>query len=232
MALPVQKAPQYFCELPLSKREVKFRPFLVKEQRNLILLQDSEQNESYNILKTMIHDVTDGQVNTDDLPIADLEYLFLQVRCKSVGETTELSIPCEDKDCIGRTPVTVNLNEVKIDTSNLPDTKIELSDELGVILEYPKSSIQKSISEDDTKTFMEIIKSCVVQIYDDENVYDLVDYSDTEKTEFFESLTVTQIEKIANFLNQVPSLSHNIEAVCPICSKDQVIEMKGLENFF
>ena len=125
-----------------------------------------------------------------------------------------------------------NLNEIEIDTSNLPDTKIELSDELGVILEYPKSSIQGSISDDNTKTFMEIVKSCVVQIYDDENVYDLIDYSDTEKTEFFESLTVTQVEKVANFLNEVPTLSHNIEAVCPICSNKQVIELKGLENFF
>ena len=232
MGLPVQKAPQYYCELPLSKKEVKFRPFLVKEQRNLMLLQDSDQKESYNILKEMIHAVTEGKVNTDDLPIADLEYLFLQIRSKSVGETTELNIPCEKEDCIGKTPHTVNLNEIEIDTSNLPDTKIELSDELGVILEYPKSSLQGSISDDNTKTFMEIVKSCVVQIYDEENVYDLVDYSDTEKTEFFESLTVTQIEKIANFISQVPTLSHEIEAVCPICSNKQVIELKGLENFF
>ena len=232
MGLPVQKAPHYYCDLPLSKKEVKFRPFLVKEQRNLMLLQDGGQKESYNILKEMIHAVTEGQVNTDDLPIADLEYLFLQIRSKSVGETTELSIPCEVKDCIGKTPITLNLNEIEIDTSNLPDTKIELSDELGVIVEYPKSSIQNSISDDDAKTFMEIVKSCVVQIYDEENIYDLVEYSDTEKDEFFESLTVTQIEKIANFLNEVPTLSHEIEAVCPVCSNQQVIELKGLENFF
>ena len=232
MGLPVQKAPQYYCELPLSKKEVKFRPFLVKEQRNLMLLQDGEQKESYNILKEIVHAVTNGQINTDDLPIADLEYLFLQIRRKSVGETAELNIPCEVKDCSGKTPVTVNLNEIEVDTSSLPDTRIELSDELGVILEFPKSSIQESISEDENKSFMEIIKSCVVQIYDDENVYDLIDYSDTEKTEFFESLTVTQVEKIANFLNEVPTLSHNIEAVCPVCSNQQVIELKGLENFF
>ena len=232
MGLPVQKAPHYYCELPLSKKEVKFRPFLVKEQRNLMLLQDGEQKESYNILKEMVRAVTDGQINTDDLPIADLEYLFLQIRSKSVGETAELNIPCEVKDCSGKTPVTVNLNEIEVDTSSLPDTRIELSDELGVILEFPKSSIQESISEDESKSFMEIIKSCVVQIYDDENVYDLIDYSDTEKTEFFESLTVTQVEKIANFLNEVPTLYHNIEAVCPVCSNQQVIELKGLDNFF
>jgi hypothetical protein len=233
MGLPVQKAPEYFCVLPLSEKEVKFRPFLVKEQRNLLLLQDGETKETYNILKTLINDVTMKKIDIDDLPVADLEYLFLQIRCKSVGETTDLLIPCKDTECIGKTPLTVNLNEIKIDTSNLPEKRIELSDELGIILEFPKASIQKSITSDnDTQNFMEIIKSSVVQIYDDENVYDLVDYSDTEKDEFFESLTVTQIEKIADFLNNVPSLSHSIETVCPICSKDQVIELKGLENFF
>lgn len=233
MALPVQKAPEYFCELPLSKTEVKFRPFLVKEQRNLMLLQDGDKKETYNVLKALVHSVTNGQVNTDDLPIADLEYLFLQIRCKSVGETTELAIPCSDTTCEGKAPVTVKLNEIEIDTSNLPDTKMQLSDGLGVILEFPKASIQNSlIGEDDNVNFVEIIKSCVVQIYDDEDVYNLIDYAEAEKNEFFESLTVAQVEKIADFLNAVPGLSHKIESTCPVCSKEQVIELKGLENFF
>lgn len=233
MALPVQKAPEYFCVLPLSEKEVKFRPFLVKEQRNLLLLQDGETKETYNILKTLINDVTMEQIDIDDLPIADLEYLFLQIRCKSVGETADLLIPCKDTECIGKTPVAVNLNEIEIDTSNLPEKRLELSDNLGVILDFPKASVQESLIDDDNnKNFMEILKSSIVQIYDEENVYDLSEYSDTETGEFFESLTVAQIEKIADFLNNVPSLSHSIETVCPICSKDQVIELKGLENFF
>lgn len=233
MGLPIQKAPEYFCVLPLSEKEVKFRPFLVKEQRNLLLLQDGETKETYNILKTLINDVTMEQIDIDDLPIADLEYLFLQIRCKSVGETADLLIPCKDTECIGKTPVAVNLNEIEIDTSNLPEKRLELSDNLGVILDFPKASVQESLTdEDDNKNFMEILKSSVVQIYDEENVYDLSEYSDTETGEFFESLTVAQIEKIADFLNNVPSLSHSIETVCPICSKDQVIELKGLENFF
>lgn len=233
MGLPIQKAPEYFCVLPLSEKEVKFRPFLVKEQRNLLLLQDGETKETYNILKTLINDVTMEQIDIDDLPIADLEYLFLQIRCKSVGETADLLIPCKDTECIGKTPVAVNLNEIEIDTSNLPEKRLELSDNLGVILDFPKASVQESLTdEDDNKNFMEILKSSVVQIYDEENVYDLSEYSDTETGEFFESLTVAQIEKIADFLNNVPSLSYSIETVCPICSKDQVIELKGLENFF
>ena len=233
MGLPIQKAPEYFCVLPLSEKEVKFRPFLVKEQRNLLLLQDGETKETYNILKTLINDVTMEQIDIDDLPIADLEYLFLQIRCKSVGETADLLIPCKDTECIGKTPVAVNLNEIEIDTSNLPEKRLELSDNLGVILDFPKASVQESLNdEDDNKNFMEILKSSVVQIYDEENVYDLSEYSDTETGEFFESLTVAQIEKIADFLNNVPSLSYSIETVCPICSKDQVIELKGLENFF
>jgi len=233
MGLPVQKAPEYLCILPLSKKEVSYRPFLVKEQRNLMLLQDSGIDETYNVLKSLVHSVTFEQVNTDDLPIADLEYLFLQIRSKSVGETTDLNIPCEVEDCQGRTPVTVNLNDIVIDTSNLPDTKIELSDNLGVIVEYPKASLQGKFSgENEDDSFVEILKSCVVQIYDEENVYDIFDYAETEKNEFFESLTVAQVEKIANFLNEVPTLSHDIEAVCPVCSNQQVIELKGLENFF
>lgn len=233
MGLPIQKAPEYFCVLPLSEREVKFRPFLVKEQRNLMLLQDGEMNESYNMLKTMINSVTWGKVDTDDLPLADLEYLFLQIRCKSVGETTDLKIPCNVEECEGKTPVTVNLSEIEIDTSNLPDKKLDLSDNLGAILQYPKASLQESFkSENDADRFMDIIKACVVQIYDEENVYDLSEYSDAEKDEFFESLSVAQVEKIADFLNSLPDLSHDIEAVCPVCSNKQVIVLKGLQNFF
>ena len=233
MGLPVQKAPEYYCTLPLSNKEIKFRPFLVKEQKNLLLLQDGDVKETYSILKSLIHSVTYKKVNTDDLPIADLEYLFLQIRSKSVGETTELSIPCEVGDCQGKTPVTINLNDIKIDTSNLPDTKIELSDNLGVIVEYPKAALQEDLNgEDDNDSFIKILKSCVVQIYDEENVYDVFDYAETEKEEFFESLTVAQVEKIATFLNDVPTLSHKIEAVCPVCSNQQDIELKGLENFF
>ena len=118
MALPVQKVPEYFCELPLTGLEVKFRPFLVAEQKSLLLLQESDnRKEVFNALTSLIKAVTFGELqDISFLPIADLEYLFLQVRMKSIGETVDLNLICQQEDCNAQTPVKLDLNDVQLDT--------------------------------------------------------------------------------------------------------------------
>lgn len=234
MALPVQKVPEYFCELPLTGLEVKFRPFLVAEQKSLLLLQESDdKKEVFNALTSLIKAVTFGELqDISFLPIADLEYLFLQIRMKSVGETVDLNLICRQEDCNAQTPVKLDLNDVQLDTLNLPDNKIQLSEDLGVVMRWPTAELQKAESKNDNETFMNVLMNSIDTIYDAEEVYDLKDYADRELEEFINSLTVQQIEKMGEFLQDAPTLSHNLDWKCQKCKSSNGIELKGLENFF
>jgi len=234
MALPIQKAPEYFCTLPLSKKQVKFRPFLVKEQKTLVLMQEGDnEKEMYNALKTLVKAVSFNILDADKMALADLEYFFLQVRCKSVGETVKLKMPCEVEDCSGVIPFELDLNDVTVDESNVPDNNIQLSETMGVTMTYPKASVQSKIDpNDEEKTFFNILKSCIETIYDEEAVYELKDYSNKEIDEFVESLSVNQIEMIGKWLQDMPALQHDIELKCPVCEKEQLVKLKGLESFF
>jgi len=115
----------------------------------------------------------------------------------------------------------------------MPDSKLQLSESLGVVLSPPKASVQQKLdSKDEQASFFAILKSSIEQIYDEDNVYDMLDYSETEVDEFVESLTVAQIEMIGEWLQSIPSLKHDIELKCPVCDTKQIVELKGLENFF
>ena len=234
MGLPVQKVPEYHCELPLSGLKVKYRPFLVGEQKNLLLLQESDQqNQIYDAVQTLIKAVTFGDIkDVGKLPMADLEYLFLQVRMVSVGETTKLSLTCQEKDCNGVTEYEMNLQDVQVDTSKVPDNKIELSEDLGVIMRYPTADLQRFVGDDSNETFINILKSSIVEIYDAEEVYKTIDYADREMDEFLSSLTIQQVETIGEFLNNVTTLSHMLDWNCSKCGAKNSIMLKGLENFF
>ena len=180
MGLPVQKVPEYFCELPLSGLKVKFRPFLVGEQKTLLLMQESEeQGLVFDAVQTLIKEVTFGDVkNVSKLPMADLEYLFLQIRMKSIGESADMNLICQNKECGASNPISLDLNDVKLDTSNLPDKKIELSEDLGVIMRYPTADLQKYADANESDAFIAILKSSIETIYDAEETYDTIDYAD------------------------------------------------------
>lgn len=234
MGLPVQKVPEYFCELPLSGLKVKFRPFLVGEQKTLLLMQESEeQGLIFNAVQTLIKEVTFGEISdAGKLPMADLEYLFLQIRIKSIGETTKLNLICQVDECESSNPIELDLNDVQIDTSNIPDKKVELSEELGVIMKFPTADLQKYADADESDAFINILKSSIDTIYDAEDTYDTKDYADREMDEFLNSLSLQQVEKMGEFLNNTPTLSHIIKYKCIKCQKKNSVMLKGLENFF
>ena len=234
MGLPVQKVPEYFCELPLSGLKVKFRPFLVGEQKTLLLMQESEeQGLIFNAVQTLIKEVTFGEISdAGKLPMADLEYLFLQIRIKSIGETTKLNLICQVDECGASNPIDLDLNDVQIDTSNIPDMKVELSEELGVIMKFPTADLQKYADAEESDAFINILKSSIDTIYDAEDTYDTIDYADREMDEFLNSLSLQQVEKMGEFLNNTPTLSHIVKYKCIKCQKKNSVMLKGLENFF
>ena len=166
MGLPIQTTPTYKCVLPSSGREVKYRPFLVKEQKILSIAKESEdQKQIFNAIKDLIESVTFGEVFVDDLAVMDLEYLFLKTRSASVGETTTINTSCSDTSCGGRVTLKINLDEIE-PKGELADNKIMINDNVGVTLRPPVVKNIKSLGNGEEADVVEILTACIDSIFD------------------------------------------------------------------
>jgi len=237
MALPIQSAPTYKCTLPSDGREVTFRPFLVKEQKVLVIAKEGEdQSRSLASIKQMIKAVTAFEENewldVEKLPMFDIEYLFIKIRAVSVGETVKINLPCKDEDCNGSGEVTINLDEVQVTKSKGVEPKVMINDNLGVVLRYPDWGLMEQVNKmpPDQQPF-EMLKQCITEIFDEENVYDTDDVSKQELNEFVDSLTFPQMEKLGSYFDDMPKVYMDV-ATCNTCGKEQSRTMEGLQSFF
>jgi len=233
MALPKQSSPKYTCILPSDGTEVEYRPFLVKEQKVLLLAQEQENDDAmFKAVKDLIESVTDGNVKPDRLPVIDMEYLFLKIRSKSVGETANIRVTCNDPECNGSGEAVVNLDDVEV-VGEAPETKIMINDEIGVELRYPRvSDISEVQGKDQATQTLMMLKNSIVNIFDEENVYPAVDASTNELNEFVEELTMQQLELITDFFNSIPSLQKEVDSECSTCGKGIKTTVRGLNSFF
>ena len=233
MALPKQSAPKYTCILPSDGTEVEYRPFLVKEQKNLLLAQEQDNEKAmFKAVQDLIESVTFGKVKTQAMPVIDMEYLFLKIRSKSVGETANIKVTCTDPNCDGTGEAVVNLDDVEV-VGDEPDTKIMISDELGVELRYPRiMDLEKSQGLDPAASTIEMLKNSMVTIFDEEEVYTVADASTNELNEFVESITMTQLELLTEFFNSIPALEIDVESQCNKCQRDITTKLRGLNSFF
>lgn len=235
MALPVQKAPTFKCELPVSQLNVKYRPFLVKEQQHLLITRESEnQQEIFDAILELIKSVTNGEVDASKLPMADLEYLFLQIRAKSVGETVNVPFICQaTPECDGVHSEPIDLTNVKVNTSETLDNKIQINDELIVELSPPSTKVVYSLQgKEEADMVMPLMRACLVRIYDAEEVYEMSDHRDAEIDEFVMSMTIEQFQKISEYFESLPQLKHEIEYTCHKCGEENKVTLQGLQNFF
>lgn len=235
MALPVQKTPQYKCELPVSGIEVKYRPFLVKEQANLLVTRESENtDEIFEAIIDLIKSVTNQKVDANNLAMADLEYLFLQIRARSIGETTQIPLMCQATEgCDGVHSETVDLTQVTVGSEELKDSKIQISDELIVEMQPPTARVAYQIQgKEEAEMIMPLMRHCLVRLFDSEEVYEMTDHRDSEIDEFVNSLTVSQFEKISEYLTSLPQLRQVIEWKCVKCGEENRAILSGLDNFF
>ena len=237
MALPIQSAPTYKCVLPSDGREVTFRPFLVKEQKVLVIAKEGEdQSRSLASIKQMIKAVTSYDENewldVEKLPMFDIEYLFIKIRAVSVGETVKLNLPCKDNDCKGSGEVTINLDEVQVTKSKGVEPKVMINDNLGVVLRYPDWGLMEQVNKmpADQQPF-EMLKQCITEIFDEENVYDTDDVSKQELNEFVDSLTFPQMEQLGAYFDDMPKVYMDVDFTCS-CGKEQSRTMEGLQSFF
>ena len=236
MALPKLDVPTYELVVPSTDEKIKYRPFLVKEEKILLIAMESGQNEDIiQAVKQIVSDCTFNRLKLGNMPMFDVEYIFLQIRSKSVGEVSKLKVLCQD-DRKTYATVEVDLNEVEVQVDSNHTNKIELTDKMGVIMKYPTidSFSANSISEITADNMLDVIVTCIAQIYDKngEEVFDAKDSSKKELNEFVEQLNTKQFQEVQKFFDTMPRLTHEITVVNPKTKKESNIMLSGLSDFF
>ena len=238
MALPKIDAPVYELDLPLSKKHIRFRPFLVKEQRNLMMaLESDDKGNIEKNVRQVLHNctLTEG-IEIDDLPILDVEYYFLQLRARSVGEVVENKYKCEnlvdEKPCGNLMESNLNLLDIKVNMPENQSDVIQLNNKLSIKLKYPEFSILSADISSATDLAFSMIVNSIEYIFDGEQYYYAKESNPEELTEFVESLNQQQFSKIEDFFSNLPTLNKNIQMDCNKCGFHHTIEVEGLESFF
>ena len=238
MALPMVKTPYYTTKIPSTNQEIKFRPFLVKEEKSLLLAQQSENKTvMVDTLKQIIKSCVEGNINVDTLAMFDFEYLFTQIRCKSVGEFATLVGKCDTCIDDDKAKVQIQVDLTKCDVI-IPDnhTKdIKLFDDVGVQMKYPNLATAEKIEEmnkGNIEMIFEVIADCIDTIYDSSTVYHAKEQTYEELLQFVENLTQADFKKLEEFFNTMPVLSQTVDYTCPVCSKEHKRTLKGIESFF
>lgn len=238
MPLPKISTPTYELEIPSTGKKVKYRPFLVKEEKVLIIAMESEDSKQIaGAVKTVISNciLTRG-VKVEDLATFDIEYIFLNIRGKSVGEEVEVLVTCPD-DGVTQVPTSISLDEIKIQTSKNHEKDIKLDDNLTMRMKYPsmtefiKSNFAtgNEMTVDDT---FDLISACVDQVYTEEESWAAVDCTKKELNEFLEQLSSKQFKQIERFFETMPKLSHTIKVKNPKTEVESEVVLEGLSAFF
>ena len=236
MALPKLNTPTYELEVPSTDEKIKYRPFLVKEEKILLMAMESGKNEDIvQAVKDIVLACTFDKVDVSNLPMFDIEYLFLNIRAKSVGEISKLKLlaPDDNKTYVD---VEINLTEVEVQVDDKHTNKVELSDDMGIIMTYPTidSFMESGIQTVTASNMLDIISSCILQIYEKkgEKVYNSKDQTKKELTEFIESMNTKQFKQVQVFFDTMPKLKHTIKITNPKTKKTSDVTLSGLNDFF
>jgi len=234
MALPKLATAKYELTLPSTGQKVEFRPFLVKEEKMLMLAQqEGSQQSLIRAVQDLIDACTFGKLDSKKLPTFDIEYVFLQIRCKSIGETATVTVICPDDDET-KVKVDVNLSEVQCVKDKDHTNDIKISDDVGIIFDYPEISkvVKITSGKNDAVATFDVIKTCVNQIYDATNVYTKNDMEEKELDDFIESMSHEQFMKVQSFFETMPKVKHKITVKNPKTEVESDLTLEGLQDFF
>ena len=236
MALPIVETPRYELTLPSQETKVQYRPFLVKEEKILyVALESGDEKEMQQATKQILKSVTFDKLNVEELPTFDVEYIFLQVRAKSVGEIAKFKIICpDDKETYGDVEVDLSKVEVQVDDAHSNNVVLDEKRKLGVIMKYPNMKVLysqefKSLKYED---IISLIIGCVDYIYEGEKNYPVSESTQEELKDFFESLPQEQFGKIRKFFESMPRLRHETKVKNPKTGVESKITFSGLQDFF
>ena len=234
MALPKLNTPTYELEQPSTGEKIKYRPFLVKEQKTLMMAQESEDEKQIrDALASLISGCTFEAVDPFKIPIFDVEYLFLRIRGKSVGEKVDLNLLCPD-DNETRVTKTINLEDINVNMKVGHTNEIGITENIKVFMKYPTLSDVVDMGQDmnSSDDVFKMVKRCVHEIHEGEKVFNEVDISESELEEFVDSLTAEQFSGITNFFDTMPKVQHSIEVTNPKTKKKGEVIIEGIQSFF
>jgi hypothetical protein len=236
MALPQINTPTYELEVPSTGEKLKYRPFLVKEEKILMIAMEAEeQNGIINAVKEIVKACTFDKFDVSRLPIFDVEYVFLNIRAKSVGEVSKIKLKClDDNETFVETEI--DLTKVNVEMTDGHTNKIELTDEMGIIMTYPSiDTFSNTGAETITAANMiTVISSCILQIYDKkgEEIFEAKDSTQKELNDFLEQLNTNQFQEVQKFFDTMPKLTHTVKIKNPKTKKESKIVLSGLNDFF
>jgi hypothetical protein len=236
MALPKLTTPTYELEIPSTDEKIKYRPFLVKEEKILMMAMETKnESDIVQAVKEIVSECTFNKLNLGTMPMFDVEYVFLNIRSKSVGEVSKLKLLCPDD---GKTyaECEINLSEVEVQVGEDHTNKIELDNGMGMIMKYPSidSFKETGITTINASNMLDVISACILQIYEEDGkkTYDPKDQTKKELTEFIEQLNTTQFKEVQKFFDTMPKLKHEIKIKNPKTKKESKVTLTGLNDFF
>ncbi len=238
MSLPVITAPIFELTLPSTGKKYSYRPFLVKEEKILLIaLEGGDQNEIINAIKEIIKVCVTG-INVTEISTFDLEFIFLRLREKSIGDVITLYVRhingtnSEGNPCDNTQEISINLGDVEIVRNDKNNKKIQLNDTIGVVMKFPSIDLINELGEFNSTNAFEVIERCIDYIYDGDTVYSLSDYKPEEIKAFVDGLNHTQLKQIEEFFNTLPKISNTTKWKCNKCGAEETLVLEGLNDFF
>jgi len=235
MALPQINTPRYRLNIPSTDEEIEFRPFLVKEEKILMIAQETGDEKSlYNAIKTLIKNCVYQEIDAERLPLFDVEYIFLQIRAKSVGEVATLQVTCPDDEKT-KVQVEVDLSEVVVQMDADHDARIPITDDIGILMTYPQLDTVQRLSKGkggEIDTMFDMVCECMYQIWEGDEIHDCMDYSQKDKKAFIDSLSHDQFLKVQKFFETMPTLKHDVVIKNPNTGKESTVTLQGMNSFF
>ena len=239
MALPKLNVPVYETILPSTEKVIKYRPFLVKEEKILLTALEADDTKALSgAVKQIVNNCIQGELDVDKLPTFDIEYLFLRLRAKSVGEKVTIGLKpwgCPKNEgglCENTTQVEINLEEVKVDKNKAPSSKIMLDDKIGIKMKYPDINTINLTRTTTEAAGMDIIRGCVDMVFTEEETHERDSFTDKELDEFIDSLNSQQFKLIRDFFDNMPVLKHTVKYKCETCKEEKETTLQGLNSFF
>ena len=233
MALPKLNTPTYELELPSTGEKIKYRPFLVKEQKILMMAQEGQdENEIAEAMGNLVSDCTFGKIDAKTAPMFDIEYIFLKVRGKSVGDKIELNVTCPDDEETA-VPVTIDIEDIQVHMLEEHTNEVSISDTIKVILRYPVLSDMKNVkaSTNSVDRVFNILNNCITSIHFGDDVYEKVDLTEKDINEFVDQFTSEQFDTMVKFFDTMPKMRHIVNVTNPKTKVTSEVVLEGLESF-
>lgn len=232
MALPQIDIPIYEIQLVSNNQKVQYRPFLVKEKKVLMTASEGKSSDAaYLAIKQIVNNCTFGKIDVENLALFDLQFLFLKIRSKSIGEIADFKLQCSK--CTKDVLCSINFDEIKIQKDPEHEKKIMLNDKIGIMMKYPNMTLEKILESSKAEDIdTNIILSCIDYVFDENEIYYAKDTSKEDLENLIDNLTEAQFEKIEKFFTTLPKLEHKISYTCNSCGYPDTYEVEDLYSFF